>query len=72
MIDKEYVIYFPLNMRVKKLYVNTPSNEYDWDFTSNIEWAGLFSRSRADEFRIRARKELGIELTIEEVDEGGK
>lgn len=68
MSEKEYVIYLPLNMRVKKLYVSTPSNEYDWDFTSDVEWAGLFSQTRADEFQARARKELGFELTIEEHD----
>lgn len=69
MSEKEYVIYLPLNMRVKKLYVSAPSNEYDWDFTSDVEWAGLFSQARADEFQARARKELGLELTIEEHDE---
>ena len=56
-------------MRVKKLYVNTSSNEYDWDFSSNIEWAGLFSLERAEMFKERSRKELGLELVIEEVNE---
>ena len=69
MSDNKYIIYFPLNMSVKKLYVNTPPNEHDWDFSSNIEWAGLFSLERAEMFKERSRKELGLELVIEEVNE---
>lgn len=69
MSEKDYIIYLPLNMRVKKLYVNIAPNEYDWDFTSNIKWAGLFSKNRADEFKNIALKELGLELEIEEVSE---
>lgn len=69
MSDKKYIIYFRLNMSVKKLYVSTPPNEYDWDFSSNIEWAGLFGLERAEAFKERSRKELGFELVIEEVNE---
>lgn len=69
MNSKEYVVYLATSDKDRKLYVSLSNSETVWDLTTDIEWAGVFSLSHAESIRDTGRAELGLELTIEEVEE---
>lgn len=69
MSSKEHLIYLPTTDNNQKLYVGILQGKTEWDFTTNIGWAESCSLSSAEAIRDRARKELGLELTIAEVDD---
>lgn len=68
MNSKEYVVYLATSDKDRKLYVSLSNSETVWDLTTDIAWAGVFSLSHAESIRDVGCAELGLELTIEEVE----
>lgn len=70
MSDKEYVVYLATSDPYRKLYVSLSEGETVWDMTTDILWTEKFSLDHAESVRDAGRAELGLELKIEEVEEG--
>lgn len=70
MSDKEYVVYLATSDPDKKLYASLSQSETSWTLTTDFSWADLYHLDHAKFVRDAARAELGLELKIEEVDDG--